>query len=84
MAYVKQTWVNETTLITPTLLNHLETQFDQAILQLDTVVRLANTDLLVEVAASAPAGANGKLYFNSTTGKFNYYNGSAFAVMGGG
>lgn len=84
MAYVKQVWVNATTLITTDLLNHLETQYDEAVLQNDTIVRLANTELLVEVAASAPAGANGKLYFNSTTGKFNYYNGTAFIEIGGG
>ena len=84
MAYVKQTWVNATTLITPALLNHLETQYDQVVLENDALVRLANTELLVEVAASAPAGATAKLYFNSTTGKFNYHNGTAFAEIGGG
>lgn len=82
--YNKTTWINATTLITPALLNHLETQYDEAVAELDTIVRLANTELLVQTAASAPAGADGKLYFDSTTGKFNYYNGSAFVEIGGG
>jgi hypothetical protein len=82
--YNKTTWINATTLITPALLKKLETQYDEAVAELDTIVRLANTELLVQVAASAPAGADGKLYFDSTTGKFNYYNGSAFVEIGGG
>ena len=81
--YNKTTWVNATTLITVDKLNNLETQYDEAVAQNDTIVRLANTDLLVQVAASAPAGATAKLYFNSTTGKFNYHNGTAFVEIGG-
>lgn len=82
--YNKTNWINSTTLITPDRLNNLEKQYDEAVAELDTIVRLANTELLVQVAASAPAGADGKLYFDSTTGKFNYYNGSAFVEIGGG
>jgi len=70
--YTKQTWVNATTLITTDKLNNLETQYDDVVLELDTLVRTANTEILVEVVAdyTAETATAGRIVFDSTLEKY--------------
>lgn len=78
MSYTKTSWTSGTD-ITPALLDHLETQYDEAVTYIDASLRTeVAKEFRVEVAASAPAHAVGRIYFNSTTGIFAGSDGSAW------
>jgi len=77
MAFTPITFANWETLITPARLRHIETQYDKAADYIDQNMRQAtNKALRAQVATSAPAGATGRFYFNSSDGKIYGYNGT--------
>ncbi|MGI5840530.1 MAG: hypothetical protein ACOX8W_12945 [bacterium] len=81
MAYTKTVWTSETD-ITPARLDHLETQYDEAVAYTDAHLRSdTSLELRAEVAAAAPIHAVGRIYFNSTTGIFAGSDGSAWISM---
>ncbi|MGI5840154.1 MAG: hypothetical protein ACOX8W_10915 [bacterium] len=81
MAYTKTVWTSETD-ITPARLDHLETQYDEAVAYIDANLRTdTSKELRVQVAAAAPVHAAGKIYYNSTTGVFAGSDGSAWISM---
>lgn len=82
MAYTKHTWSSEK--VTPALLNNLETQYEKAVVDLLSPLRIGTTkDLVAEVLASAPAHAEGRIYFNSADGKLYISDGTNWVKFGG-
>ena len=81
MAYVKINWTTTTARSTDNL-EHMETQYDEAVAE-GISLRADNTkELRVQVVASAPAGVAGQLYFNTANGQLYAYNGSAWTHIG--
>ena len=83
MAYVKNTWLTGD-FPTTTKLLHLETQYDDAKAYIDANLRKGTAlPLIVENAASAPTATAARLYFDTTTSKLYFANGTAFTeIMG--
>ena len=81
MAFEAITFINGKTLITAEAIRHIETQYDEAVAYINQNLRQANNkELRAQVAASAPAGATGRFYFNSTDGKMYGYNGTSWGA----
>ena len=81
MAFEPITFVNGETLITAARLRHIDSQYDEAAAYINQNLRQANNKALrAQVAASAPAGATGRFYFNSTDGKMYGYNGTSWGA----
>ena len=60
----------EGTLITPAILRHFETQYEQAIADSSGPMRTDTSETLkAELLTTQPAGATGRIYFNTTTGQ---------------
>jgi hypothetical protein len=83
MGYTKTTWVDGTTEITPARLRNLETQYDEVIAEWETnpIRTLVNQALAVEVLASAPSHAVGRIYLNSTDKELYISDGSAWIEL---
>lgn len=82
MAYTKKVWNNEP--VTPALLDHLETQYENAIIDLLPILRTDTTKtLVIESSSSAPAHGAGRMYFNTTDGLFYISDGANWLKIGG-
>lgn len=80
MAYEKINW-DGTIMLTPAKLRHMETQYEKAAAYINSNMRQANNKALrAEVAASAPTGAGGRFYFNSTDGKMYGHDGTSWGA----
>lgn len=87
MAYTKLAWLeNGTTPINATNLNHLETQYDEAIAQAAVVRADSTKELRAEVVATltGETPTAGRLVHNTGNGFFYGGNGSAWGLIGGG
>ena len=70
MAFTPIAIVNDETLITPAVLRHFETQYEQAIADSAGSMRSdTTTTLKAELRTTQPTGAAGRIYFNTTTGQ---------------
>ena len=70
MAFTPITIINDETLITPTVLRHFETQYEQAIADSAGPMRSdTTTTLKAELRTTQPTGAAGRIYFNTSTGQ---------------
>ena len=66
MSYQKTDWQPKTP-ISPPNLRKMETQFELAVIDLPFIIRLdINLEFRAESLSSAPAHANGRMYFNSS------------------
>lgn len=82
MAYTKTNWV-ETTPRSLANLNNMETQYDEAIAQGESLREDNTKALRAQVSATVLAsGVAGQLYFNSTNGQMYVYNGTAWVHLG--
>ncbi len=62
--------------ITPIKLRKMEEQYERALDSIGTIPRESTTDpLMAEKLATAPTGNEARIYFNTTTGKMNFYDG---------
>ena len=81
MAFEPITFVNGETLITAARLRHIDSQYDEAAAYINQNMRQANNKALrAQVAASAPTGAAGRFYFNSTDGKMYGHDGVSWGA----
>lgn len=75
MSFTPITFVNGETLITPAKLRHIETQIDEIETDTSDLRTRSGSSLMAEKLATEPTSNDARIYFNTTTGKMNGYDG---------
>lgn len=81
MSYEKHHWGAEKTtqnVITPGRLRNLETQHELALVD----ARVNNTELIAQLASTAPAGEQAMIYFDTGDNKLYGHDGAEWVLLG--
>jgi hypothetical protein len=66
--------VSQHTLITPSLLRHIETQYDLVMQDVGSTLKQRNELLSAQILSSDPQAKEGRIYFNNVTGKIKGFS----------
>ena len=80
MAYTKLNWTEEIPLNSANL-DHMETQYDEVIDDVDTVMANDTQEFRAEVVSSFPTPATGRLIYHTGNARYYIYDGADWQIV---